>query len=71
MNEAVRALSHPEAPALCVEFQTGGISDRPRIYGSDVELNLTCSVGHGLGGVNCYMFSGGVKYFLQKIGNFF
>jgi len=59
MDEAARAISGPQTPALCAEFQTGGINDRPRIYSSDVALNFNVSVGHGLNGVNCYMFAAG------------
>ncbi|MBI4354880.1 MAG: beta-galactosidase [Candidatus Omnitrophica bacterium] len=59
MDEAARAIADPRAPAICAEFQTGGINDRPRIYSSDVALNFNVSVGHGLNGVNCYMFAAG------------
>jgi len=59
MNECVRAIASPEVPGLCVEFPTGVLNDRPRIYPSDVELTLKLAVGHGLNGVNCYMFAGG------------
>lgn len=45
--------------ALCVELQTGILSDRPRLYPADVDLNLRLSLGHGLAGVNGYMFAGG------------
>lgn len=43
----------------CVELQTGILSDRPRLYPSDVELNLRVSAAQGLDGINAYMFCGG------------
>lgn len=49
----------PETPTICAEMQTGIMRDRPRLYPQDVELNLKTAIGHGLNGVNCYMFSGG------------
>jgi beta-galactosidase len=57
------ALGAADAPsrgaALCVELQTGVLCDRPRLYPSDIDLNLRLSFGHGLDGVNVYMFAGG------------
>lgn len=54
-------LPHPDrdVPALCAELQTGIMRDRPRLYGTDVELNLKTSAAQGLAGVNGYMFCGG------------
>ncbi|MEK8023140.1 MAG: beta-galactosidase [Candidatus Hydrogenedentota bacterium] len=64
-TEMVRACLRRNIPAdragmpLCVELQTGILSDRPRLYPSDVDMNLRLSLGHGLAGVNGYMFAGG------------
>jgi beta-galactosidase len=48
-----------DAPTICAELQTGIMRDRPRLYRSDVELNIKTSVAHGLNGLNCYMLSSG------------
>ena len=53
-----------QAPAICAELQTGIMRDRPRLYPSDVDLNIKSSVGNGLNGLNCYMFSSG-----ENLGN--
>ncbi len=50
-----------ESPTICAELQTGIMRDRPRLYASDVDLNIKTSAAHGLNGVNCYMFSSGVN----------
>lgn len=54
-------LQHPngDVPSICAELQTGIMRDRPRLYGSDVELNLKSSTACGLAGVNGYMFCAG------------
>ncbi len=57
--ETARKVSVPRAPVVCAELQTGILRDRPRLYPSDVELNIKTSAAHGLNGVNCYMFSSG------------
>lgn len=58
-SESSKQISVPRAPVVCAELQTGIMRDRPRLYPSDVELNIKTSVAHGLNGVNCYMFSSG------------
>jgi len=55
----VRMIADPAAPTICAELQTGILSDRPRLYPSDVELNIVSSLASGLDGLNAYMFSGG------------
>ncbi|MFC2091538.1 beta-galactosidase [Elusimicrobiota bacterium] len=55
----VKALTNYKNPVICAELQTGIMRDRPRLYASDVELNLKTSMAAGVEGVNCYMFSGG------------
>lgn len=57
--ETARSVSVPRAPVVCAELQTGIMRDRPRLYPSDVDLNIKTSAAHGLNGVNCYMFSSG------------
>lgn len=61
-TESVNLL-HPDGdvPSICAELQTGIMRDRPRLYGTDVELNLKTSTAHGLGGVNGYMFCAGTS----------
>ncbi len=57
--KAMRNISSSAVPVNCAELQVGVINDRPRIYPSDVELNLKTAVAHGLNGVNGYMTFGG------------
>ena len=61
MAEGVNMISDKVAPQICAEMQVGGMNDRPRIYPSDVNLLLRCAIGHGLNGLNAYMFCGGVN----------
>jgi len=56
---AVRMISDPDTPGICAEMQTGVLREWPRLYSSDVELNILCSTASGLNGLNAYMFSGG------------
>jgi beta-galactosidase len=58
-TQVVKALTGYSNPAICAELQTGIMRDKPRLYPSDVELNLKTSMASGIDGVNCYMFSGG------------
>lgn len=60
-TDVVRMISKDEVPSICCELQTGKLSDRPKIYPQDVELNLKLSTASGLAGLNAYMFSGGVN----------
>jgi len=60
--EILKAFSHPGNPTLCMELQAGFIYDRPKIYPSDVELLTSTCIGHGLAGVNFYMFAGGTNF---------
>lgn len=57
--ETLRTITSPGIPTDCAELQTGVINDRPRIYPSDVELNLKTCAAHGLNGINGYMVFGG------------
>ena len=41
------------------EFQSGRLSDKPRLSSYDIDLATRLVVAHGLNGVNYYMFSGG------------
>lgn len=59
ISETVKMITTPGIPSIVVELQSGIMNDRPRLYPSDVELNLKTSAGHGLSGINCYMFCGG------------
>lgn len=58
-TQVLKALTDYSNPVVCAELQTGIMRDRPRLYAPDVELNLKTSLGSGVDGVNCYMFSGG------------
>ncbi|MFA5164482.1 MAG: beta-galactosidase [Candidatus Omnitrophota bacterium] len=59
LSETVKMITKPGIPSIVVEMQSGIMNDRPRLYPSDVDLNLKTSAGHGLNGINCYMFCGG------------
>jgi beta-galactosidase len=59
LSETVKMITKPGIPSMVVEMQSGIMNDRPRLYPSDVDLNLKTSAGHGLNGINCYMFCGG------------
>ncbi|MDD4879362.1 MAG: beta-galactosidase [Candidatus Omnitrophica bacterium] len=59
LSETVKMITRPGVPSIVVELQSGIMNDRPRLYPSDVDLNLKTSAGHGLNGINCYMFCGG------------
>lgn len=58
-TQVIKSVYKYKMPVICAEMQTGIMRDRPRLYPSDVELNLKTSLGAGVNGVNCYMFSGG------------
>jgi len=60
-TQVVKSLTDYSNPVLCAELQTGIMRDKPRLYPSDVELNLKTSMASGVNGVNCYMFSGGAN----------
>ena len=61
MTEGINMISDTVAPKICVETQVGGMNDRPRIYPPDINLLTRYAMGHGLNGLNFYMFAGGVN----------
>lgn len=61
ITEMVKMIASPGIPSICAELQVGVMTDRPRIYSPDVELNLKTSTGHGLSGLNGYLFCGGIN----------
>jgi len=61
MTEGIRMVKDRAAPIFCAEVQVGGMNDRPRIYPSDINLLLRYTLGHGITGLNAYMFAGGVN----------
>ncbi|MFA6093686.1 MAG: beta-galactosidase [Elusimicrobiota bacterium] len=60
-SSVVKTITPKGSAAVCAELQTGILSDKPRIYPADVELNLKTSLMSGLDGVNGYMFAGGTN----------
>jgi len=60
--EILKSISFSGNPLFCMELQAGFIYDRPRIYPSDIELLTATCIGHGVSGVNFYMFSGGTNF---------
>ncbi|MBN1871409.1 MAG: beta-galactosidase [Candidatus Omnitrophica bacterium] len=61
MTEGLKMIKDKEAPVFCAEMQVGGMNDRPRIYPNDINLLARYAIGHGINGLNAYMFSGGVN----------
>lgn len=58
-TEVVKMVADKNSPSICAELQTGIMFDKPVLYPSDVDLNIFSSCGHGLNGLNCYMFASG------------
>jgi len=61
MTEGLNMIGDDVAPKICIETQVGGMNDRPRVYPNDINLLLRYAIGHGLNGLNAYMFCGGVN----------
>ncbi|MBL7070978.1 MAG: beta-galactosidase [Candidatus Omnitrophica bacterium] len=61
MTEGLNMIGDKTAPRVCLEAQVGGMNDRPRIYPNDINLLMRYSIGHGLNGLNAYMFCGGLN----------
>ena len=57
----VKSVTPEGSPVVCAELQTGVLSDKPRLYPADVELNLKTTFMSGVNGLNCYMFAGGTN----------
>lgn len=57
----VKSITPEGSPVVCAELQTGVLSDKPRLYPADVELNLKTTFMSGVNGLNCYMFAGGTN----------
>ena len=57
----VKSITREGSPVVCAELQTGVLSDKPRLYPADVELNLKTTFMSGVNGLNCYMFAGGTN----------
>ncbi|WDL96100.1 beta-galactosidase [Alicyclobacillus sp. ALC3] len=53
------ALAQPEQPLFSAEFQSGRLSDRPRVSPSDVDLITRLCVANGMNALNYYMYCGG------------
>lgn len=53
------AISRPDQVLFSAEFQSGRLSDRPRVYPQDVDLITRICVSQGMNALNYYMFSGG------------
>lgn len=53
------AANKPGRLSYSAEFQSGRLSDKPRLSPYDIDLATRLVVAHGFNGVNYYMFSGG------------
>jgi beta-galactosidase len=53
------AVSSPEQPLFSAEFQSGRLSDRPRVSPNDVDIITRTCVAHGMNALNYYMYCGG------------
>lgn len=58
-TEFTRAIQGADIPFISAEFQSGRLSDRPRVYPQDLDLITRTCVAHGMNGLNYYMFFGG------------
>ncbi|MFZ2956472.1 MAG: beta-galactosidase [Candidatus Ozemobacteraceae bacterium] len=58
-TRVIETITGPDLPTVCAELQSGILSDKPRLYPPDVELNLKTTMMSGVSGVNAYMFCGG------------
>lgn len=62
------AISRPDQPLFSAEFQSGRLSDRPRVYPQDIDLITRICVANGMNALNYYMFCGGDN--VEDIGLF-
>lgn len=62
------AISNGEQPVFSAEFQSGRLSDRPRISPNDVDLSTRTCIANGMNAINFYMFVSGENY--DNIGLF-
>lgn len=62
------AISNGEQPVFSAEFQSGRLSDRPRISPNDVDLSTRTCIANGMNAINFYMFVSGENY--EDIGLF-
>lgn len=53
------AIGQAEQPLFSAEFQSGRLSDRPRVHPSDVDLITRLCVASGMNALNYYMYCGG------------
>lgn len=63
-----QAVSRKEQPLFSAEFQSGRLSDRPRLYPQDLDLITRTCIAHGMKALNYYMFTAGENY--EDIGIF-
>ena len=53
------AMGTSQQPVFSAEFQSGRLSDRPRVSERDLDLITRICVAHGMNALNYYMFCGG------------
>ncbi|MGB9678405.1 MAG: beta-galactosidase [Thermoanaerobacteraceae bacterium] len=62
------SISNKNQPIFSAEFQSGRLSDRPKISNNDVDLTIRTCIANGMNAINFYMFVSGENY--QGIGLF-
>lgn len=67
-SEFTKCIQNEDVPLFSAEFQSGRLSDAPRVYPQDLDLNTRTCVAHGMNALNYYMFAGGVNR--ENIGEF-
>lgn len=67
-NAFTKAIQMEEQPLFSAEFQGGGLSDRPRLQPSDIDLSTRVCIASDMNAINYYMFCSGENY--ENIGLF-
>lgn len=67
-NAFTKAIQNEEQPLFSAEFQGGGLSDRPRLQPSDIDLSTRVCIASEMNAINYYMFCSGENY--ENIGLF-
>ncbi len=61
-NAFTKAIQSEGKPLFSAEFQSGALTDRPRLQPSDIDLSTRICIGSGMNAINYYMFSSGENY---------
>ncbi|AGB40246.1 beta-galactosidase [Halobacteroides halobius DSM 5150] len=67
-GEFTKAIQPNDQPYFSAEFQSGRLSDRPKLQPTDIDLSARTCIAHGMNAINYYMFVSGENY--EEIGLF-